>query len=79
MKTSVDSLLHPSKTLGFDEMKPALVLLRDSPYISASVFTARAASGNAPSALSTLSLDSIVFILCNRQTSKALRITPEEM
>lgn len=71
-------MLHPTKTLRFDKMKPALVLLRASSYISASVFTASAASGNAPSALSILSLDFIVFILCHRQSSKALRIAPEE-
>lgn len=60
-KAPVDSLLLPTKTLGFDEMKPALVLLRASSYISAAVFTARAASGNAPSALSILSSDSIEY------------------
>lgn len=57
-------------------MRPALVLLRASSYISASVFTASAASGTAPSVLTILSLDSVLFILCHRQSSKALRIAP---
>lgn len=72
-KASVDSLLHLTKALEFDEMKLAVVLLRASSYISASVFTASATSENAPSVLSILSLDSIYCFHSHFHSGRAQR------
>lgn len=78
-KAPVDSLLHPTKTLGFDEMKLALVLLRAAltsqqqclqPVLPQEMLHQHWAS------LAWTPLN--IFILCHSQSSKTLRIAPEE-